>query len=29
MAEESVYQHLRREGISRRDFLKMCVDNSG
>jgi hydrogenase small subunit len=24
MAEETVYQHLRREGISRRDFLKMC-----
>jgi hydrogenase small subunit len=24
MAEETVYEHLRREGVSRRDFLKLC-----
>ncbi len=24
MAEETIYQHLRREGVSRRDFVKLC-----
>jgi len=24
MAEETIYQHLQRKGLSRRDFLKMC-----
>lgn len=24
MAEETIYQHLRREGMSRRDFFKAC-----
>jgi len=24
MPEETIYQHLRREGVSRRDFMKMC-----
>ena len=24
MSEESIYQHLRREGVSRRDFVKLC-----
>ena len=24
MAEETIYEHLRKEGISRRDFMKMC-----
>ena len=24
MAEETIYERLRREGLSRRDFLKLC-----
>ncbi len=24
MSEETIYQHLRREGVTRRDFVKLC-----
>ena len=24
MSEETIYEHLRREGVSRRDFVKLC-----